>query len=306
MRVARRAAIVLASLALACGAQAMAVAADGPGDSSGSGSTDGAPAATSACAASGMTDVAMLGTTVFLGLPFTVDLSDPSNPQLALRDAVVCTDVPGQSGELVDQAVVVQVPNGQGSSPGVTCTPQGAATVGPQCAAVVAVQAPAAGASGLGLSVSLPLTLCVASTCQTGSANLATAVVTGMLQCTSPPGSGGPVPTTGGTICQWQGAQLTADGVPLPTPTTLSTGGVAGGAWVTPHVSVDIGFASVLAGCEPQTDPSGCVPQPDDAYAVVRAGGGRVLLLVVPGQHDAVVMPVAIQSCIQPHGTGHC
>jgi hypothetical protein len=295
MREVRRAAIVLASTALAIGSQAGAAGAAA------------VATPTSPCAGTGMTDVPMLGGVVFLGLPFTVD---PATQQLTLRDAVVCTDVPGPSGAVVDESVVVPAVDDQGAgvSQGVICTPgDPAATVSAQCAALaqplVTIAPPTDGADQVGLAVSLPLVLCVAGNCTSASPAVATAVVTGMLQCTAPPASRSTVPNQG-VICTWQGAELTADGVPLAmrgvSPTTA-------GAWVTPHTAYDLGFATVPADqCNPQVDPSTCTPQMEDPYAWARAGGGRVLLLVVPGHRVPVVLPVAVEACVQLSGGTDC
>jgi hypothetical protein len=254
-----------------------------------------------------MTDVAMLGGTVFLGLPFTVD---PTTQRLTLRDAVVCTDAPGPSGTLVDESIVVPALDVQGAgvSQGATCTPGDAtAVVTVQCGALarplVTVATPTDGASALGIDVSLPLALCVAANCASTSAALATAVVTGVLQCTAPPAPHSPVPNAG-VICTWQGAQLTTNGVPM------SMAGVSpatAGAWVTPHTAYDIGIASIpVDSCNMQADPTTCTPQLEDPYWSVRANGGRVLLLVIPGHRIPVVLPVALGACVQPSGTHHC
>ena len=312
MRDARKVGVVLTAMALACGMQVIGARADGPhgGGGSGSGGSGGATAAAppSPCAAPGITEVPMLGDTVSLGLPLSVDTTtNPPTPSLA-GNVVVCTDIPdgSGSGSFADEAVVVPMA-GEAGFGSATCAPQGAAYVGPSCAALIAVQPPSAGASGLTLDVSLPMAMCATSGCSASTLNLATAVVTGMLQCTYPAGASSSSAPTGGAICAWQGADLSVDGVPLPTPSNLSSGGLTAGGWVTPHVGVDIGFAAVLADCaSDSSDPSKCNPQPDDMWLTAHAGGGRVLLLVVPDYHVAVTMPVAVASCTQLHGAGHC
>ena len=312
MRDARKVGLVLTAMALACGMQVIGARADGPhgGGGSGSGGTGGATAPASPCAAPGITEVPMLGDTVSLGLPLSVDTTTtPPMPSLA-GNVVVCTDIPdgSGSGSFADEAVVVPGA-GEAGFGSATCAPQGAAFVGPTCAALIAVQPPTAGASGLTLHVSLPMAMCVTSPCSASAStpNVATAVVTGMLQCTYPSGTSSSTGPAGGAICTWQGADLTVNGVPLPTPSNLSSGGLTAGGWVAPHVNVDIGFLAVLTDCATESsDPSTCAPQPDDMWVTAHAGGGRVLLLVVPDYHIAVAMPVAVASCTQLHGAGHC
>jgi len=295
MREARRLATVLAACLLAAGTQVATARADGGGGT-----------ATSPCAGPGMTTVPMLGGGVTLGLPISVD---PGTQTLSLQDAVVCTTLPNPSGGmLIDESVVVPAVDDQGAAPaqGVDCTPSSAATVTAQCSALarplVTVLPPTDGADALGLAVSVPLMLCVAGNCQGGSPALATAVVTGMLQCTPPPAARGDVPNQG-AVCTWYGAQLSADGVPI----TPAVNPVTAGAWVTPNASEEIGVASLpLDSCDPQADPTSCEPQPEQPWAWVSETGGRVLLLVLPGHRVPVVLPVAVSACLQPSDEDHC
>lgn len=319
MREARRLAIIVAAFLLAAGTQVATARADGGGSSSGSGSGSsgssgsgsgggsGGGGTSSPCTAPGLTTVPFLQGDVVLGLPFSVD---PSTQTLSLQDAVVCTTLPNpQGGMLIDQSVVVPAVDDQGAAPsqGVDCAPNGAATVTAQCSALaqplVTVSSPTDGANALGLDVSMPVALCVAGTCEGGSPALATAVVTGMLQCTPPPPAKGDV-SNQGAVCTWYGAQLTADGVPLSVPSVTP---LTAGAWVTPNADEEIGVASLpVDGCDPSADPTTCQPQLEQPWAWVSETGGRVLLLVLPGHRVPVVLPVAVSACVQPSDEDNC
>jgi len=299
MREASRLAIVLTGILLAAGTQVATASADGGG---------GGGTAASPCSAPGLTTVPMLGGNVTLGLPLSVD---PTTQTLSLQDAVVCTTVPNPAGGfLLDQSVVVPAVDDQGAAPaqGVDCSPNGEPTVSAQCSALarplVSVSPPTDGANALGLAISVPVVLCAAGNCEGGSPAVATAVVTGMLQCTPPPPARGDIPNQG-AVCTWYGAQLTADGVPLSLPGVTA---VTAGAWVTPNAGADIGVASIpVDACDPSADPTTCRPHLERPWAWVSETGGRVLLLVLPGGHRVpVVLPVAVSACVQPSDEDDC
>lgn len=255
-----------------------------------------------------MTAVPAVGRSVTLGLPFEVD---PTTGYLALHDAVVCATLPDGSGGTAQHAVVVPAPavedQGADLSQQVDCP---AAPSGAECSAtlqpIITVSNPQAGADELGLGVTLPVTLCVGGTCQSGDGELGSAVISGMLQC-----SDSPIGVNGlHRVCTWQGAEISVDGVPASTSAAdlssldVSTGTVTIGAWNTQ--SVDIGLLVRLSDDCGLSSPTDCYVTTQDPWASVQELGGRALMLVVADRSALLTVPLATAACLKPHGSAHC
>jgi hypothetical protein len=294
----------VASLLLALAAGGVSARADAPPTPGTGGGGPGSGSSGSACAAPGMTTVPMLGDAVSLGLPLQVDGAH----HVTLHDAVVCTHLADGSTEVVREALVLPAPDDQGASvsQGATCSGDPGAAMSVQCAPtaqpLVVLQKPTEGANGLGMDVSLPLSFCVASRCGGADKEVAGAAVVGLLECSRPPAQDDGTPA-GGLVCLWHGAELDVDGVPFG-PSAQS---VAAGAWLTPHASYRIGVTAPTAGCSDPSDAASCAPpRPQDPSGWVRDNGGRILLLVLPDGDVPVVLPVAVEACVQPQGADTC